>query len=49
MGVFGSNPTGTGGMGHPSALSFARRRPVFVSSSVVMGGPCHPFAFVPIA
>ena len=49
MGVFGSNPKGTGGRARHSALSSSRRRPVFASSSVWIGGPCHPFAFAPIA
>jgi hypothetical protein len=49
MGVFGSNPEGTGGPGRHSALSSSRRLPVFASSSALIGGPCHPFAFASIA
>src|SRR5882672_11753357 len=49
MGVFGSNPTGTGGMGRHSALCSSRRRPVFASSAALIGAPSHPFAFASIA
>src|SRR4051794_40063229 len=49
MGVFGSNPKGTSALGRHSALSSSRRRPVFASSSALIGGPRRSFAFAAIA
>ena len=48
MGAFGSNPKGTGVLGRHSALLSSRRRPVFASSSALIGAPCHPFALADI-
>jgi hypothetical protein len=48
MGVFGSNPKGTGGLGRHSTLFSSRRRPVFALSAALIGTPGHPFAFASI-
>src|SRR5213078_3714556 len=45
MGVFGSNPTGTGGLGRHSLWLSSPRPPVLASSAAAIGAPCHPFAF----
>src|SRR5258707_98265 len=44
MGVFGSNPKGTGGMGRHSLLLSSPRLLVLASSAAAIGAPCHPFA-----
>src|SRR6266536_2936769 len=49
MGIFGSNPKGTGGMGRHSLLLSSPRPLVLASSAAAIGAPCHPFAFAPIA
>src|SRR4030095_16877384 len=49
LGVFGSNPKGTGGRGRHSLLLSSPRLLVLVSSAAAIGAPCHPFAFAFIA
>jgi hypothetical protein len=49
MGVFGSNPQGTGGLGRHSLLLSSPRPLVLASSAAAIGAPCHPFAFAPMA
>ena len=46
IGVFGSNPKGTGALGRHPALFSSRRRPVFASSAALIGAAGHPFASV---
>ena len=49
MGVFGSNPKGTDGLGRHSALFSSpdarSSLPIFVKIAALIGAPCHPFAF----
>src|SRR2546428_691366 len=49
MGVFGSNPKGTSGLGRHSLLLSSPRPLVLASSAAAIGAPGHPFAFAPIA
>src|SRR6266478_9117628 len=49
MGVFGSNPKGTGGLGRHSLLLSSPRPLVLASSAAAIGAPSHPFAFASIA
>src|SRR6266700_164556 len=48
MGVFGSNPKGTGGLGRHSLLLSSPRPLVLASSAAAIGAPGRPFAFAPI-
>jgi len=47
-GHFGGNLKGTGALKRHSALLSSRRRPVFASSSALIGASCHPSASVGI-
>src|SRR5574337_635467 len=49
MGVFGSNPTGTGALGRHSLLFSSPRPPVLASSAAATGAPGYPFASAPTA
>jgi len=49
LGVFGSNPKGTGALGRHSLLLSSPRPLVLASSAAAIGAPGHPFAFASIA
>src|SRR5215468_1524438 len=49
IGVFGSNPKGTGVLGRHSVLPSSPRPLVLASSCALIGAPGHPFAYAPIA
>ena len=49
MGVFGSNPKVTGGLGRHFLLLSSTRPLVLASSAAAIGAPGHPFAFASIA
>src|SRR5215831_3638135 len=49
IGVFGSNPKGTGVLGRHSVLLSLPRPLVLASSHALIGAPGHPFAYAPIA
>src|SRR5215470_5113623 len=49
IGVFGSNPKGTGALGRHSVLPSSPRSLVLASSCALIGAPGHPFAYAPIA